>query len=123
MKRKFDEYLQNEMLRGDIKNIFYQWDMDKILSDVPKWNAPARWLCIYVIANDCSFRTLHAWVGCNSDVFTRLDQHNGKIPGGPAATRKAAVRFFLLLVRTYLILCAGLLENHHVLRDSSIPQF
>lgn len=90
MKRKFQTYLDDNLFNGDERNIFYPWDMDRVMADVDKWKSPARWLTLYVIANACEYRTLHAWVGCNSVIDKRVKQHNGAVPGGPAATRKAA---------------------------------
>lgn len=97
IKRKFDQYLENDLFKGDMRNMFYNWDMEKVMRDVSKWNSPVRWLQLYIIANACEYRTLHAWVGCNSDVQTRVSQHNGDIPGGPAATRKAAKHWKLIM--------------------------
>ena len=97
MKRKFDDYLEGDLFRGDMRNMFYDWDMEKVMRDVKKWKSPVRWLRLYIIANACTYRTLHAWVGCNSDVKTRVDQHNGIRPGGPAATRKAAGHWKLIM--------------------------
>lgn len=90
MKRKLEEYLERDLFGGDVRKMFYRWDMEKALRDASKWMTQARWLVVYVIANNCTFRTLHAWVGCHADAQKRLKQHNGEIPGGPAATRKAA---------------------------------
>lgn len=90
IRRKFDAYIERDLFSGDMRNMFQRWDIDKALKDISKWSSQAQWLNLYIIANACEYRTLHAWVGCNSNVEVRVSQHNGIAPGGPAATRKAA---------------------------------
>lgn len=97
MKRKFDSYLEGDLFNGNMINCFSKWNIDKAMLDVAKWRSPPRWLILYVIANACDYRTLHAWVGCNSKIENRVLQHNGKMAGGPAATRKAAGHWKLIL--------------------------
>jgi hypothetical protein len=91
MKRKFDQYFKEGLFRDENeKKMFYSWDLDKIWRESSEWKLDDRWLFLYVLANNCSFRTLHAHVGSTEDFYRRVAQHNGQIPGGPSSTRKAA---------------------------------
>jgi hypothetical protein len=97
MERKFDSYLLTDLFKGDYRNMFYEWDMEKIRTDVKKWKIPSDILSIYILANKCEFRTLHARVGCTSNLDKRVKQHNGIIAGGPTDTRKAAGNWKLIM--------------------------
>ena len=92
----FESYI-DERFSGDPRRFFYEWDIDAMLSDGSAWSVPNRWLYMYVLANDCGFRTLHAHVGCSADFVGRLAQHNKKSPGGPPETRKAAGNWTIIM--------------------------
>jgi hypothetical protein len=97
MSSKFEQYLMQDLMGGDVEKLFQPWDMDKVWRDVHKWKIPTRLLYVYVIANRCNFRTRHAWVGCNSDVNKRILQHNGLVSGGSVDTRKAAGHWKMMM--------------------------
>ena len=99
MKNKFEQYFQDVLFKsdGDPKAIFRSWDFDKIVRESNQWRLPTRWLFVYVLANNCSFRTLHAHVGCAEDIHTRIAKHNGTISGGPSTTRKAAGHWKIIM--------------------------
>ena len=84
----FGAYFENLFIE-DARSLFYPWDLDRILREKKLWTLP-KLLHIYVLANDCSFRTLHAHVGCAYNLYERVQQHNKQRPGGPPETRKAA---------------------------------
>lgn len=100
MKSKFDQYFNGDLgmfHESRLKTLFEPWDFDKILNESSQWRLKARWLFVYVLANNCQFRTLHAHIGCTQDIYKRLAQHNCLIPGGPSATRKAAGHWKLIV--------------------------
>ncbi len=84
----FSAYFENLFIENP-RSLFYPWDIDRILREKKLWTLPTL-LHIYVLANDCSFRTLHAHVGCAYNLEERVQQHNKERPGGPPETRKAA---------------------------------
>lgn len=48
------------------------------------------WLNIYLITNDYDKFDTHTHIGSVSDLMHRIDQHNGRAPGGPQDTKRAA---------------------------------
>jgi len=98
IKRKFENYVSGNLFNDkDAKSMFYRWDFDKIWKESNKWKLRARWLYVYILANNCNFRTLHAHVGCTTNLYRRIAQHNGEIHGGPLATKKAAGHWKVLM--------------------------
>lgn len=44
----------------------------------------------YLISHDKKDIKTHTYIGCTEDFKKRLEQHNGKISGGPRITKRAA---------------------------------
>lgn len=87
-------------LRGKYKNLddlFNKWNIDDIEDDYEKWKMPIRWLCVYILANDCPSFATHTHVGCVSEMYKRIQQHNGIIQGGPSETKRAVGHWKLML--------------------------
>ena len=97
MKSKFNDYIQKNVIRGNYRNLFYHWNFDEIFKKSKEWKLPEKYIYIYIIANNCSFRTAHSWVGCNSDITHRLCQLNGKEKGSPTETRNAAGHWKIMM--------------------------
>lgn len=83
----FSRYVNQLFL--DPNDFLRDWDFDLIESDYLKWKTNARWLKIYVLANNCPSFATHTHIGCVEDVNNRVDQHNGRKPGGPSETKRA----------------------------------
>lgn len=66
------------------------WDLDAIVRDWKKWMYDVEWINIYIITNDCVNFDTHTHIGSASDIFKRMKQHNGLMPGGPQDTKRAA---------------------------------
>lgn len=97
LNNTFSNYLKREIFKDGIQSLFQEWPFDKVWMDVNRWKIPANYLYIYILANDCNFRTLHAHVGCVADWERRLAMHNGTIPGGPSVTKKASGHWKVVL--------------------------
>lgn len=89
IKQKIDTYLDIKFGRDPL-SMFYTWNFDQMVSESRLWMVKKECLYIYIIANHCPKRRLHAMVGCTGNLARRLLQCNGVIKGGPQGTRKAA---------------------------------
>lgn len=89
IKQKIDTYLDQKFGKEPL-NMFYSWNFDQMVSESRQWMIKKECLYIYVIANHCPKRRLHARVGCTGNLSMRLLQCNGVIKGGPQGTKKAA---------------------------------
>jgi len=84
--QKIDEYLQQKFTNP--LDMYRRWDFDEMKSEHKLWELPIHPLYIYVFANHCKRRRLHAKIGCTSYVQYRLLQSNRAIPDVSSAESK-----------------------------------
>ncbi len=65
-------------------------DTNGVLSNCKRKMSSLQPHVLYMLVNDCPNVTTTTHIGHTTDIFRRLLQHNGKLPGGPRVTRKAA---------------------------------
>lgn len=95
IKQKISIYLDYKF-GSDLLSIFDRWDFEEILSESKMWELRKKCLFIYIMANDCPQRRLHAKTGCVENLYQRVLQYNGIITGAPQGTRKAAGHWKLI---------------------------
>jgi len=83
--RYFDKKFGPEPL-----TIFDRWNFEEIFQESKDWELRKRSLYVYIMANNCPSRRLHARTGCVADLYQRYLQYNAELAGGPQGTKKAA---------------------------------
>jgi len=96
IKKKIETYLDGRFGLHQI-GMFSNWDFDQMVKEQKSWMVKKESIYVYVIANQCPYRTLHARTGTTKDINCRLLQCNGIIQGGPQETKKAAGSWKLVL--------------------------
>jgi hypothetical protein len=89
IKQKISMYLD---LKFGIEplSIFDRWNFGDMMNESRYWELRKKCLFVYVMANDCPYRRLHAKIGCVENLSKRILQYNAIVAGAPQGTRKAA---------------------------------
>jgi hypothetical protein len=90
----FHMYLSR--LFRDSADIMKEWNIDKIEHDLQDWKISYSWLKLYILTNDCESAATHTMVGCVDNLSRRIDQQNGRTPGGRPEAKRADGKWTLV---------------------------
>lgn len=78
---RIENYL-GDLFCSDPKKFFFKWNFEEMNRQSDRWKTEDRYLYVYILSDESRSKTVHARVGCSSDISSPAGKKRKKRGGG-----------------------------------------